>query len=366
MRFPIVLSFSVGSPSLNALDLARELGHEELVALHDRESGLAAFIALHDTTLGPAVGGTRMRAYPTPDAAAVDALRLSRAMTAKAAMCGMAWGGGKAVILGDPALDKSEERLRAYARAVDRLGGRFHTGPDMGIDGRDVAVMAQVTSYVSHARPGSTIEAADLAALGVEVAIASVARALGRDLDGLVVAVQGLGEVGMRLARGLRKEGARLIVADVDAGRAEQARSALKAEVVPPSRIYDVEAHVFAPCAAGGVLDDGTIPRLRCRAVVGAANEQLAESRHAEALLGRGILYAPDYVVNAGGLLSLLYESGETDEAGVMGLVREIGPRVVGILERARREGRSSRQVADRMVEERLAAGRASRRKESP
>ncbi len=347
---------------MNALELARELGHEELVALRDRESGLQAFIALHDTTLGPAVGGTRMRAYPTLDEAAVDALRLSRAMTAKAAMCGIARGGAKAVIVGDPAIDKSEARLRAYARAVDRLAGRFHTGPDMGIDGRDVEVMAKVTPYVSHTRPGSALEAADLAALGVEVGIEAAARALGRELAGLVVALQGLGEVGMRLARGLRKAGAHLVVCDLDADRVEQARSALQAEAVPAARIYDVDAHVFAPCAAGGVLNDQTIPRLRCRAVVGAANEQLAEPRHAEALLGRGILYAPDYVVNAGGLLSLLYELGETNEAGVVARVREIGPRVLDILERARREGRSPGQVADRMVEERLAAGREARR----
>ncbi len=346
---------------MNALELARELGHEELHAVNDRESGLQAFIALHDTTLGPAAGGTRMRAYPSPDAAAVDALRLSRAMTAKAALCGVARGGGKAVILGDPARDKSEALLRAYARAVDRLAGRFHTGPDMGIDGKDVEVMATVTPYVSHSRAGHSIEAADLAALGVEVAMEATARILGREIDGLTVALQGLGEVGMRLARSLHRQGAKLVVADLDEARADQARKAFRAEAVPVTRIYDVEAHVFSPCAAGGVLDDQTIPRLRCRAVVGAANEQLAEPRHAESLMNRGILYAPDYVVNAGGLLSLLYELGETDETGVVARVREIGPRVLEILERARREGRSPSRVADRMVEERLAARRVRR-----
>src|SRR5262245_9635733 len=345
---------------MSAFDLARELGHEELVYLRDRETSLVAFIALHDTTLGPAVGGTRMRTYPTPDAAAVDALRLARAMTAKAAMCGVARGGGKAVILGDPARDKTEPLLEAYARAVDRLGGRFHTGPDMGIDGHDVAVMSSVTRFVSHARAGNPLEAADLAALGVEVAIAAAGQALGRELDGLTVAVQGLGEVGMRLARSLHGQGARLVVADVDEGKVEEARAALRAQAVPAPQIYDVEAHVFSPCAAGGILDDQTIPRLRCRAVVGAANEQLAEPRHAESLLDRGILYAPDYVVNAGGLLSLLFELGETDEAGVVARVREIGPRVLEIFERARREGRSPARVADRLVEERLAASRAA------
>jgi leucine dehydrogenase len=346
---------------MNALELARELGHEELHVVNDRETGLQAFIALHDTTLGPAAGGTRMRTYPTLDAAAVDALRLARAMTAKAALCGVARGGGKAVILGDPARDKSEALLLAYGRAVDRLGGRFHTGPDMGFDGRDVAVMATVTPYVSHTRAGHSVEAADLAALGVAVGIEATARALGRELDGLTVALQGLGEVGMRLARILHGRGVRLVVADLDEDRVEQARATLRAQAVPPHRVYDVETDVFSPCAAGGVLDDQTIPRLRCRAVVGAANEQLAEPRHAEALMNRGILYAPDFVVNAGGLLSLLYELGETDEAGVVARVREIGPRVQDILERAHREGRSPSRVADRMVEERLAAGRETR-----
>src|SRR5262245_8353604 len=345
---------------MKALELARELGHEELRAIHDRETGLRAYIALHDTTLGPAAGGTRMREYPTLEAAAVDALRLARAKTAKAALCGVPRGGGKAVILGDPARDKSEALLRAFARAVDSLAGRFHTGPDMGIDGKDVAVMSAVTPYVSHSRAGNSIEAADLAALGVAVGIEATAHALGRHLDGLTVALQGLGEVGMRLARSLHRQGARLVVADLDEARVEQARAAFQAEAGPAPRIYDVEAHVFSPCAAGGVLDDQTIPRLRCRAVVGAANEQLAEPRHAESLLNRGILYAPDYVVNAGGLLSLLYELGETDEAGVVARVREIGPRVLEILERARREGRSPSRVADRMVEERLAASRAA------
>jgi leucine dehydrogenase len=347
---------------MSAFDLARELGHEELVCLRDRETSLVAFIALHDTTLGPAVGGTRMRTYPTEDAAAVDALRLARAMTAKAAMCGIARGGGKAVIVGEPARDKTEALLRAYARAVDRLGGRFHTGPDMGIDGRDVAVMSTVTPFVSHARAGNPLEAADLAALGVEVAIAAAAQALGRELDGLTVAVQGLGEVGMRLAQNLHRQGVRLVVADIDEKKVEQARAELRAEVVAPSRIYDVEGHVFSPCAAGGILDDQAILRLRCRAVVGAANEQLAEPRHAESLLHRGILYAPDYVVNAGGLLSLLFELGETDEQGVVARVREIGPRVLEILERARREGTSPSRVADRMVEERLQAARDAKR----
>jgi len=344
---------------LSAFDLAAELGHEELVFLHDRGAGLRAVIAIHDSTLGPAVGGTRMRVYPTLDEAATDALRLARAMTYKAALSGVARGGGKAVILGDPARDKSRALLVAYAKAVERLAGRFHTGCDMGIDARDAAVMARVTRYVSHTAPGSRLDTADLAALGVFESIRAVAGLLERELAGLHVAVQGLGQVGYRLAKQLAEAGARLSVADVDAGRVERACAELGAAAVAAEAIYDVEADVFSPNAAGGVINDATVQRLRCRAVVGGANEQLEAPRHGEDLHVRGIVYAPDYVVNAGGLLSLLFEQGETDEAGVLTRVRAIGGRVAELLEDARRRGEPPHRAADRLAEERLAQARA-------
>jgi leucine dehydrogenase len=343
-----------------ALELARELGHEEVVLVQDRTCGLRAVIALHDTTLGPAVGGTRLWPYPSLDAALVDALRLSRAMTAKAVWAEMAYGGGKAVILGegDPARDKTEERLLAYGRAVERLGGRFQTGCDVGIDAADIAVMARATRHVSHTAPGSRLETADLAALGVAEAIRAVAGLLGRAGGALHVAVQGLGQVGGRLARQLAEDGTRLTVTDVDPQRAERLAAELGAAVVPPGAIYDVPADIFSPNALGGVVNDDTLPRLRCRAVVGAANEQLEEARHGDALAARGILYAPDYVVNAGGLLSLLFETGQEDEAGILARVRAIGPRVRDLLRRAQAEGIPPHRVADRVVDERLAVGR--------
>jgi leucine dehydrogenase len=344
---------------LSALELAAELGHEEVVFVHDRGAGLRAVIAIHDTTLGPAVGGTRMRVYPTLDEAAIDALRLARAMTYKAVMAGVARGGGKAVILGDPGRDKTRALLAAYARAVDRLGGRFHTGCDMGIDARDAAVLGRITRHVSHTAPGSRLDTADLAALGVFESIRAVSRLLEREPAGLHVAVQGLGQVGQRLAKQLAEAGARLSVADVDKGRVERACAELGAASVPADSIYDLEADVFSPNAAGGVLNDATLPRLRCRAVVGGANEQLEAERHGDALQARGILYAPDYVVNAGGLLSLLFEQGETDEAGVLARVRAIGDRLAELLEEARRRGEPSHRAADRIAEERLARARA-------
>jgi leucine dehydrogenase len=346
---------------MTALELAREMRHEEVILVQDAAAGLCAVVAVHDTTLGPAVGGTRMRLYPTLDDATVDALRLSRAMTYKAALADMPWGGGKAVILADPARDKTRALLVAYARAIDRLGGRFHTGADMGIDGRDVAVMSRLTRYMSHTPSDAKVDTAELAALGVFASIRAAAAEGGRTLEGLHVAVQGLGQVGYRLARMLHQAGTRLTVADVETRRAERAAEELKATVVAPDAVYDVVADVFSPNAAGGILNDETLPRLRCRAVAGAANEQLLEPRHGDVLHERGILYGPDYVVNAGGLLSLLFEQGQTDEEGIKRRVEAIGDRLSALWARARSEGVPPHRLADRMAEERLAAARRPR-----
>src|SRR5262249_27281798 len=199
----------VGGPvTAEALDLARTLGHEEVLFVQDRASGLHAVIAIHDTTLGPAVGGTRLRLYPTLDAAAVDAVRLARGMTYKAALAGVARGGGKAVIVGDPARDKTPALLAAYARVVERLGGRFYTGGDMGMDGRDVAFLQGYTKHMRHTGADPGVATADLAALGVFASIEAAAAALGRETRGLRVAVQGVGQVGLRLARQLHAAGA--------------------------------------------------------------------------------------------------------------------------------------------------------------
>jgi leucine dehydrogenase len=265
------------------------------------------------------------------------------------------------VIVGDPSRDKSRALLVAYAKALDRLGGRFQTGCDMGIDGRDVAVLSRLTRHATHTAPDSKLQTGGLAALGVFASIRVVARRMGRDLAGLHVAVQGLGQLGYRLAEMLANAGARLTVADLDPGRAERAADALGAAVAPPDAILGVEADVFSPNAGGSVIDDDAVSRLRCRAVVGGANEQLAEPRHGDALFEGGIIFAPDYVVNAGGLLSLLYEIGELDEDGVVARVEAIGDRVGEILDRAGAEGVAPHRLADRMAQERLAAARGKR-----
>jgi len=347
---------------MSALDLASELGHEEVVVVSDRESGLRAVVAIHDTTLGPAVGGTRMRPYPCFDDAVVDALRLSRAMTYKAALAGIERGGAKAVIDGDPARQKTRALLTAYARIVDRFGGRFHTGPDMGIDHRDLAVMGRVSRHISHPGPDSPVDAADLTALGVHESIRATAGVLGLELDGLRVALQGLGQVGQRLARRLRAEGARLTVCDADPARVERVAAELDVETVEPDAIYGVEADVFSPNAAGGILNAATLPQLRCRGVAGAANNQLADEQSGDALHARGVLVAPDTVVSAGGLTSLLFESRELDAEGVRDRVREIGTRVGDLLRRALEEDVAPFRLAERLAEERLEAARERHR----
>ena len=277
-----------------------------------------------------------MRVYPSFDDAVLDALRLARAMTYKAALAGMSYGGGKAVILGDPARDKSRSLLAAYARAVDRLGGRFQTGCDMGIDAprRDGDGAAQPAlrphagrRAARHRRPRRPRR---------------LLRDRGRrvrprpEVGSLHVAVQGVGQVGMHLARALARAGARVTVCDVDPARVERAAAELGASAVDAEAIYDVEADVFSPNAAGGILNGATIPRLRVAAVVGAANDQLADAGDGDRLHARGILYGPDYLVNAGGLLSVLFEKGETDEDGVVERIRDIRHRLLALWDRAR------------------------------
>jgi leucine dehydrogenase len=222
-------------------------------------------------------------------------------------------------------------------------------------------VLSRLTRHISHTPREARLDTGGLTALGVVSAIEAAAAEMGRGLRDLHVAVQGLGQVGAQVARLLAEAGARLTVCDVEASRADRAAAEYRAATVDPAAVYDVEADVFSPNAAGGILDDGTIPRLRCRAVVGAANEQLAEDRHGDVLAARGILYGVDYVVNAGGVLSLLYEMGEADEDGVTARVRGIGPRLRDLWRRARDENRPPHRVADAMAEERLAAARARR-----
>jgi len=347
----------------SVFDLARELGHERIVIIQEPEVGLRAVIAIHDTTLGVAVGGTRMRTYPAFDDAVEDALRLSCAMTSKAAFAGMPYGGGKAVIFGDPLRDKTPELLLAYAHAVDELGGRFLTGGDMGIAVEDLKILLRGTRHIGCAPSSANVDASDLTAIGIVAAMRAVAERLGRSLSACTVALQGVGEVGGRLAEKLAGQGVDLVVTDTVPGRADAVARATGARRVEPDEIFDVECDLFSPNAAGGVLTADVVARLRCAAIVGAANNPLASSGVGEQLARRGILYAPDFVVNAGGLLSVLFETGVLDEAGIVARVERISADLAALLDRAEREHLPPFRVADGVVAERLAAARAAKGK---
>jgi leucine dehydrogenase len=348
---------TLSTPS--GLALAAALGHERVVVVQDRAVGLRAVIAIHDSTFGPAAGGTRLRSYPSFDDAVVDALLLSRAMTYKAAFAEMAFGGAKAVIDRDPASGKTPALLEAFARAVSELEGRFVTGCDMGIDQDDVSFMARFSRAFEHTPKGEGPDSSELTAIGVLAGIRATAARLGRELAGLRVAVQGVGEVGGRLAKLLVDAGALVTVADVVAARAEAVAKTTGAALVDAAAIVESECDLFSPNAAGGEIGFETLPRVSWRALCGAANNPLASAEVADELDRRGILYAPDFVANAGGILSLLFEQGQLDAAGTVRRVERIGDDLTRLYEEAAAERIAPLRVAERRVEARLRAARA-------
>ena len=336
--------------------------HEQVVFFFDPASALKAIVALHDTTLGPAIGGCRMWPYRTEADAVTDVLRLAKGMTYKAAMANLPFGGGKAVIIGNPATQKSEALFRALGRAVESLGGRYYTGEDVGTCPVDMDWAGAETAYVLGRSSGSSGDPSPVTARGVWLGIrAAVEHRLGRaDLTGIRVAVQGLGHVGYNVARLLAQDGAQLIVADLDPVRAERAAEEFGARLVDSGTILEVEAEVLAPCALGGVINDDTLPRLACKIVAGAANNQLLEPRHAAGLHERRILYAPDYVINAGGLISIAEELRSTgyDRGRVLARVETVAETLTQVFERAARENTPTSEIADRLAEERVRKGR--------
>ncbi len=335
-------------------------GHERVVFAHDRATGLKAIVALHDRTLGPALGGCRMWPYGSDAEAIADVLRLSRGMTYKAAIAGVALGGGKAVIIGDSRSQKTPALLEAMGAVIDSLEGRYITGEDIGTNPDDMAVIKRRTRYVTCLRKadGGYGDPAPMTALGVFQAIrAGCEQALGSsDLQGLRVAVQGIGNVGYNLCRLLHDAGATLLVSDVHAPSQERAVSEFGATALPGEAILAAEAEVLAPCARGAVLNDQTVPQIRARVIAGAANNQLAEDRHADALAARGILYLPDYVANGGGLVCVAAEWYRDPPEAVESKVRAIFETCQAIVARARADGSSTGAAADRIAEERVRA----------
>jgi leucine dehydrogenase len=339
-------------------------GHESVSFFHDEATGLKAIIAIHSTAFGPAAGGCRMWPYADEDAAIRDVLRLSRGMSFKNAMAGLPFGGGKSVIIGDSKTDKSEALLRAFARAVESLGGRYVTAEDVGISESDIEILAQETRYVSGRKQRGSAAGGNPApktAFGVFLGMrAAVELKLGRtSFDGLTVAVQGVGQVGYHLCKLLQSAGAKLIVADVHAQSAERAAREFGAKVATPDEVLYADADIVAPCALGGVLTHEGVARLKAPLIVGAANNQLATDDVGKAITARGMLYAPDYVVNAGGIISAALEYlGGHDEKEVWARVNGIYETTRVVLIRAMREERPANEIADEIATSRIEAAR--------
>lgn len=338
-------------------------GYERVARAEDEESGLRAYISVHSTRLGPSLGGMRLWPYASDEAALEDVLRLSRAMTYKSAVAHTGLGGGKSVVVADPG-DKSEPLFEAMGRFVADFEGTYITAEDVNVGIPDLRAVRRSTEHVT----GLTVEEGgggnprEATALGVFLGVgAALLEATGSsELAGRTVAIQGLGSVGFGLARHVVEAGGRLVAADVNAERVARAVDELGAEVVAPEGVFDVECDVLAPCALGGVLNDDTIPRLRCAVVAGAANNQLLdEERHPEMLRAHDILYAPDYVINAGGIINVGCElrPGGYDVEYASERVHGIPGTLAGVFERARSEGITTFAAAQELAEAALAAG---------
>ena len=343
---------------MDILEYMGRYDYEQLVVCQESSAGLKAFIAIHDTTLGPACGGVRIWPHPTEEEALLDVLRLARAMTYKSAVAGLPLGGGKALIVADPHKDKSEALLRAFGRFVDTLGGRYVTTEDVGMTPTDLEHIARETRHVVGLPEtmGGSGDTSKLTGLGVYLGMKASARAVwGSDsLEGRTVAIQGFGNVGARTATHLVKEGARLVVADTYDGARQRARQS-GAIVVGPEAIYDTQCDIFSPCALGGVLNGDTIPRLRCAIVAGGANNQLLDDADGAELHRRGVLYAPDYVINAGGIINA---ASEMDGVYRKERAREMTERIYETTERvisiSREEDVPTSVAADRLAQSRL------------
>ena len=343
---------------MKIFEYMEKYGYEQLVFCHDKTSGLRAIIAIHDTTLGPALGGTRMWNYENEDDAILDVLRLARGMTYKAAAAGLNLGGGKAVIIGDAKKDKSEEMWRAFGRFVQSLNGRYITAEDVGTTVQDMDLVNLETDYVTgvSASSGSSGNPSPKTAFGVYRGMqAAVNEVWGTDdIGGKVVAVQGVGNVGYYLCKHLHDAGAKLVVCDINQEALERAVQEFGAEVVDPEEIYDVNCDIFAPCALGAIINDKTIQRLKCKVIAGSANNMLAEDRHGDMLQEMGIIYAPDYVINAGGLMNVADELKGYNEERALEKISTIYDNIARVIAISKRDNIPTYKAADRMAEERI------------
>jgi len=346
----------MGDLRMKVFEKMYSLGHEYVAFGQEAASGYFGIIAIHSTVLGPAAGGTRFWNYADEEAALMDALRLSRAMTYKSALAGVPFGGGKAVIIGDNQTKDREQIFRAHGRFVDTLGGRYITGEDVGTRTTDLQYVRLETKHVAYG-PGMRVgDSSPWAARGVLRGIQAAAKHRWGtdDLAGRRVALQGCGQVGYRLAGELARAGAKLIGTDTDPEKVRQVVTEFSAASVDPSDVYGVDAEIFVPCALGGILNDQTIPQLKAEVVAGAANNQLLEERHGAALEARAILYAPDYVINAGGIIAGAVDllGWETEEG--LRRVERIYDTLLEVFARAQGARVPPHRAADAMAEDRL------------
>jgi leucine dehydrogenase len=341
--------------------------YENIFFCQEKTLGLKAIIAIHDTTLGPAAGGIRMWPYESEVDAIKDVLRLARGMTYKCAAAGASYGGGKCVVIGDPKRDKTEARLRALGRFINRLNGLFLTGVDVGTTPEDMLVIRQETPYVvtvpeAWGGPGDSSQAT---AYGVVQGIRACLKEIygSPDLQGRTIALQGIGAVGKHALKYLVEAGAIVTIADIDQEKARLVAAEYNAHIVPPEEINSLKVDVFCPCALGNVLNDQTIPELRCKIVCGSANNQLGEERHGDLLQQRGILYAPDYIVNTGGLLSGLdsLNPGGFNRQRAMEQVSRLYDSMENIIAISKEQNIPTYRAADVLAEQRIAAIRQAK-----
>jgi len=343
-------------------------GHESVTAVFDDKTGLKTIIAVHSTARGPAAGGCRMWAYPTAEAALEDALRLSRAMSYKNAVADIDHGGGKAVIIGDSRTQKSPALFEAFGRAVDQVGGRYWTAEDVGVSPADLESARKTTRFVAglDGHPAASGDPSPVTAEGVFRGITlAVKRAFGGDLGGVTVAVQGVGHVGALLADKLHAAGAKLVITDVNEDSLKAVAARTGATIVTPDAIFDTDAEVFAPCALGGAVTLKTLDRLKARLIAGGANNQLATPEAGQALFERGLLYAPDYVINGGGIINVAGEiralnaDAAFDAAWVEGKLSRLMVTLDEIFQRSVDEKRATHEIAGEIARARIAEARA-------
>lgn len=343
---------------MDIIKTMEKFDHEQIIFSRDNKTGLKVIVAIHNTNLGPALGGTRMWPYKSEQEAIIDALRLSEGMTYKNAGAGVDYGGGKAVIIGDPKKDKTQEMFLAFGRIIERLNGRFITASDVGTNMNDLSVIHEETNYVTgYSKTGSSGNSSPITAFGVYKGMKAAAKhTFGNEsLKGKTIAVQGVGGVAYALCELLAKEGANLVVTDVNRDAVDAAVKDFGAKAVEPDEIYSVDCDVFSPCALGGIINDETLPQFKAKIIAGSANNQLKEEKHGDALYEKGILHAPDFIISAGGVLNAVDGlKGEYNKQRALKSVENIYNNLMKVFKIAKDSKVSTSIAAERMVTEQI------------